>query len=58
MSELLDIARKLYDEYGSGEHWEIVKAEKTGHYEDETDGWTITIKPVKKDGGAANESNE
>lgn len=58
MNELLDIARKLYDEYGSGEHWEIVKAEKTGHYENETDGWIITIKPVKKDGGAANESNE
>lgn len=60
MNELLDITRKLYDEYGSGKHWEIVKAEKIGHYENETDGWTLTIQPVKeeKDGGAANESNE
>lgn len=59
MNELLDIARKLYDEYGSGKHWEIVKAEKIGHYEDEQDGWTITVKPAKeKPEGAENESNK
>ena len=60
MTELQDILRKLYDEYGNGRHWEIVKAEKIGHYEDEVDGWTLTIRPAKeeKDGGAANESNK
>lgn len=61
MNELLDIADKLFNKYGNGKHWEIVKAEKIGHYENEIDGWVITIQPVKeleKDGGAANESNE
>lgn len=61
MNELLDIADKLFDKYGSGKHWEIVKAEKIGHYEDETDGWTLTIQPAteeEKNGGAANESNK
>lgn len=60
MNELLDIADKLYNKYGSGKHWEIVKAEKIGHYENETDGWVLTIQPAKEenDGGAENESNE
>lgn len=56
MNELLNIARRLYDEYGSGNHWEIVKAEKTEN------GWNLTVQLIetneKKDGGAANESNE
>lgn len=56
-NELLDITEKLLDRYGSGKHWEIVKAEKIGHYEDETDGWVLTIQLVK-DGGAENESNK
>ena len=55
MNELLDIANKLndkFDTYGSGKHWEIVKAEKTEN------GWNLIIQPAKeeKDGGAANES--
>ena len=60
MNDLLDIGEKLYDKYGSGKHWEIIKAEKIGQYENETDGWTLTIQPAKeeKDGGAANESNK
>lgn len=59
MNELLDIADKLndkYDTYGSGKHWEIVKAEKTEN------GWNLTVQPTEteeeKDGGAQNESNE
>ena len=52
MNELLDIADKLLNKYGSGKHWEIVKAEKTEN------GWNLTIQPAKENGGAANESNE
>ncbi len=56
MNELLDIADKLNNKYGSGKHWEIVKAEKTEN------GWNLTVQPTEtkeeKDGGAANESNE
>ena len=55
MNELLDIADKLndkFDTYGSGKHWEIVKAEKTEN------GWNLIIQPAKENGGAANESNE
>lgn len=53
MNELLDIADKLNDRYGSGKHWEIVKAEKTEN------GWNLTIQLTEeKDGGAANESDE
>ena len=54
MTDLLDIGEKLYDKYGSGKHWEIVKAEKTEK------GWSLTIQPAaeEKDGGAANESNK
>lgn len=48
--ELVDIAEKLFDRYGSGKRWEIVKAEKTEN------GWNLTIQPVKENGGAANES--
>lgn len=51
MNELLDIADKLFNKYGSGKQWEIVKAEKTEN------GWNLTVQPTK-DGGAANESNE
>lgn len=52
MNELLDITRKLYDEFGCCGHWEIVKAEKTEN------GWNLTIQPKEeKDGGAENESN-
>ena len=50
MNELLDIADKLLNKYGSGKHWEIVKAEKTEN------GWNLTIQTAKEDGGAANES--
>lgn len=54
-NELLDIANKLHNEYGSGKHWEIVKAEKT------ESGWNLTVQPTateeEKDGGTANESN-
>lgn len=56
MNELLDIAEKLFNKYGSGKRWEIVKAEKTENV------WNLTIQPTEtkeeKDGGAANESNE
>lgn len=55
MNELLDITEKLFDHYGSGFQWEIVKAEKTEN------GWNLTVQPTateEKNGGAANESNE
>ena len=48
--ELVDIAEKLFNRYGSGKHWEIVKAEKPEN------GWNLTIQPTKENGGAANES--
>lgn len=57
-NELLDIVSKLFDKYGRGKHWEVVRAEKTGHYEEETNGWNLTIQLAKNDdGGAENESN-
>ena len=40
--ELVDIAEKLFDRYGSGKRWEIVKAEKTEN------GWNLTIQPAKE----------
>lgn len=53
MNELLEISRRLYDEFGRGGHWEIVKAEKNEN------SWNLTIQLIEnKDGGAANESNE
>lgn len=63
-SELQELTEMLGDIYGSGRHYEIIKAEKTGQYEGETNGWTLTIKPMteepaeKKDEGADNESDK
>jgi len=63
-SELQELTEMLGDIYGSGRHYEIIKAEKTGQYEDETNGWTLTIKPMteepaeKKDEGADDESDK
>lgn len=51
MNELLKIAELLENKYGGNSHFFITKAEKIEN------GWNITIQPVKKDGGAANESN-
>lgn len=48
-NELFDIAEKLFDRYGSGKHWEIVKAQKNA------DGWFITVKPIED---KENDSNE
>lgn len=63
-SELEEIAERLLDRYGSDRHFEIIKAEKTGHYEGEVDGWRLEIREVKEteneaqnDEGAENESN-
>jgi hypothetical protein len=42
-SVLQEIAEKLLDSYGSDRHFEIIKAEKMGHYEDEVDGWRLEI---------------
>ena len=47
ISELQDIAEKLLDAYGSGRHWEITNADKTG------DGWRLDIKQFTE-----NEKNE
>ena len=66
ISELQDIAEKLLDAYGSGRHFEIIKAEKMGHFEDEVDGWRLEIREVKEpkiaqaenDEGAENENHE
>lgn len=52
MSELLDIAEKLLDKYGSGKHWAIVKAEKTGN------SWTFTVQPVEEESEGSDESNK
>ena len=49
----------LANSYGtSGRHFEIVKAEKLGQYEDERDGWRVEIKATKDDEEAENDSNE
>lgn len=56
-SELQEIAEKLGDEYGSGRHYEIIKAEKTGLLEDEVDGWRLEIREIKRE-GAKNASNK
>ena len=52
MNELLKIAELLENKYGDNSHFFITKAEKTEN------GWNLTIQPAKKNGGAANESNE
>ena len=51
-SELQDLLRKLNDEYGSGIHWDIVKAEQY----DEGD-WILRVRDSskKKNEGAENE---
>lgn len=64
-SELQEIAEMLLDSYGSGRHFEIIKAEKMGHYEDEVDGWRLeirevtepTVAPAENDEGAKNADN-
>lgn len=64
-SELQEIAEKLLDAYGSDRHFEIIKAEKMGHYEGEVDGWRLeirevtepTVAPAENEEGAENESN-
>jgi len=56
MNELKDIADKLYNEYGSGLHWVITRAEKS-----ENGSWVLVIhsdeKKQKKE-GAKNDSNK
>jgi hypothetical protein len=37
--------------------WQVLKAERIGHCEDEPDGWVLTIKKISEDKGAKNESN-
>lgn len=65
-SELQEIAEKLLDSYGSDRHFEIIKAEKMGHFEDEVDGWRLeireilepqepTVAPAENNEGAKNE---
>lgn len=55
-NEVLDIVEKLLDRYGIGMHWEIVEIKKTGHFEDECDGYSLVIKKIKQ--GAKDESNK
>lgn len=55
--ELIDIAEKLRDKYGSGKHWEIIRAEKVGQFEGEENCWIIKIKPAPKEGENENENN-
>ena len=58
-TELQEIADLLANSYGtSGRHFEIVKAEKLGQYEDERDGWRVEIKATKDGEEAENDSNE
>ncbi len=55
MNELNDIVKKLYDEYGSGQHWEITHANRQ-----ENGSWELTVRPAKskeKTEGAENENN-
>ena len=56
-TELQEIADLLANSYGSGRHFEIVKAEKLGQYEDERDGWRVEIKTTKDVEEAENDSN-
>ena len=60
-TELQEIADLLANNYGSGRHFEIIKAEKMGNYEDERDGWRVEIKPTteidESDEEAENDSN-
>ena len=60
-SELQELAEMLADNYGNGRHYEIIKAEKTGQFEDEVNGWKLEIKPMtpaENDEGADDESNK
>lgn len=59
MNELLELSKILGDEYTvKRSKWEILKAERIGHYENEPEGWELTIRKIKTDdGGAENESN-
>ena len=65
-SELQEIAEMLLDAYGSDRHFEIIKAEKMGHYEDEVDGWRLeirevtepTVAPAENDEGAKNDCEQ
>lgn len=62
-SQLQEIAEKLQDQFGSDRHFEIIKAEKTGHFEGEVDGWRLEIREIKNtekkdDEGVENESNK
>lgn len=58
MNELLEITKILGDEFVSDRSkWQVLKAERIGHCEDEPDGWQLTIKKISEDKGAENESN-
>ena len=59
MNELLELAELLGNHYSSDKNkWEIVKAEKIGHYEDDAcEGWRLEIKKVIPE-GAKNECNK
>ena len=62
-SELQEIAEMLLNNYGEGRHFEIIKAEKMGHYEGEVNGWRLEVckiekTPAKTNEGAENESNK
>ena len=57
-SELQEIAEMLLDAYGSGRHYEIIRADKI-----KKDGWYLEIHEIveprqKKTKGAENESNK
>lgn len=60
MNELLEIAKLLADEFVSEPNkWQVLKAEKIGHCENEPDGWVLTIKKMEKESeGAKNDNNE
>ena len=56
INELKDIADKLYNEYGSGLHWVITRAEKA-----ESGNWILSVHEEKKQPkkeGAKNDSNK
>lgn len=57
MNDLKQICELLANEYGSESKWQVLKAERIGHCEDEPDGWQLTIKKISEDKGAENESN-
>ena len=57
-NELLELSKILGDEYASKRSkWEILKADRLGQYEDEPEGWTLTIRKIKTD-EVADEDNK